>query len=204
MFMNSINDHQSGYEKRTLLKKEKVKNTAKKMLQENMDGSINMDILAERSGIAKMSIYNYFESKAGLISEIMLELLESDYKLITELMNSNKTFKEKLTEYLLTKYKFISSGYIPSLYNMLNDNLVIAETFSDYQDGAVLMISKLIKQGKKEGEIDPDIPTEIIFQWMQILIAAFEKDSLLAKKIETDYDYFNKLIMVFWNGLKKQ
>ena len=55
--MASIKYTINGYEARTLLKKEQVKIAAKTILQTNKQGDLNMDSLAELSGVAKMSIF---------------------------------------------------------------------------------------------------------------------------------------------------
>jgi len=200
--MASIKYTINGYEARTLLKKEQVKIAAKTILQTNKQGDLNMDSLAELSGVAKMSIYKYFDSKVGLLSEIILEILQRENQKIVDIFNSDLSFNEKLSQHLFIKYKFIQLGYMPVLNMVIAENGEAKNKLELYQADAVNLINQLIDQGINENQIDKTIPKQVIFHWIQMILFAFEKDMPLTKRIENDVGFFNDFVMVFWRGLK--
>lgn len=183
-------------------KKEQVKKTAKTILETNKQGELNMDMLADLSGVAKMSIYKYFESKTGLLSEIILKIMECENQKIIDIFNSDLPFKEKLSQYLFIKYKFFEQGYMPVLNMVIAENPEINARFMQYRAETVKLINELIDQGISENEIDKSISKQVIFHWMQMMLLAFEKDMPLRKKIENDASFFNDFVTVFWRGLK--
>jgi len=138
--MDSIKHAKNGYEARTLQKKEQVKKAAKTILEQNKLGDLNMDTLAELSGVAKMSIYKYFESKIGLLSEITLEIMECENQKIINIFNSDLPFKEKLSQHLFIKYKFLEQGYMPVLNMVIAENPEVNSRFMQYHAEAVKLI----------------------------------------------------------------
>ena len=56
------------------------------------------------------------------------------------------------------------------------NNKDIVANFSEYQKQAISIITSLIHQGIDDGKIDDSISFDVIFNWIQIIILAFEKN----------------------------
>ncbi|MBN2281498.1 MAG: TetR/AcrR family transcriptional regulator [Candidatus Marinimicrobia bacterium] len=95
------------------LKKEKILNAARELIDKIGPDKITMELIAKRIEMGKASIYYYFKSKEEIISEVASEegrkIQREVYKAIQEETNP----VDKLRAYMITRVKFMKelAGY---------------------------------------------------------------------------------------------
>jgi AcrR family transcriptional regulator len=125
---------------------------------------MTMDDVANLIGISKPSLYKHFKSKEDLVGSTMVRLLDgASYQL--EQLPEALSAKEKLSALLEWALRVRLEGGMPFLPStsahvreMLMRNLKYV--------GKVLKLNaqleKLVMQAQKKGELNPDLPTDVI------------------------------------------
>ncbi|MBP1989878.1 TetR/AcrR family transcriptional regulator [Paenibacillus eucommiae] len=158
------------YEIRTRKKKDAILKAALTLFKEKGYTQVSIMEIAAYSGVSSVSLYNYFDSKEGLIKECANVLMQETIQMAKELLSQNISFKEKLlqvvalcsdkNQQLLGEYfsqEALSDKMLIDLYNE-NTNQIRMEILHDF-----------IESGKEEGVIDPAISTQTIMEYLQAI-----------------------------------
>lgn len=125
---------------------------------------MTMDDVANLIGISKPSLYKHFKSKEDLVGATMIRLLDGASEQL-EALDSNLSARGKLAALLEWALRVRLEGGLPFLpstsaavRDMLTRNLIYV--------GKVLALNnkleKLVQQGQKEGELNPELPVDVI------------------------------------------
>lgn len=160
----------NGYEKRTELKKELILVTAQNMFFSNGVTNTSIIDIAKEANVSKVTIFKYFGTKEGLAREVMRRYIETVTFLGKKILNEQISFYEKLE-------KLFSIG--GKNRNLFRTDVFNKELWEDpfiqqlYSEEAVCIMPFIIdffEQRKKEGEIDPSIPTEALLAYITAII----------------------------------
>lgn len=119
----------NGYERRTELKKDKIRTVAFKLFSMYGIEKTTINEIAHQAGVSPASIYNYFGSKEGLIKDTVINLLESNWKLREELWESDLPFPELLNRTVLMKNDFLDQTNLDNFWALFNSNPEVAFEF---------------------------------------------------------------------------
>jgi len=81
------------------VKREFILDMAFELILENGFSNTRIIDIANKAGIGKGTVYEYFESKEGLLLELLKTKVRQDYVNVCENMEKAPTCKQKLTEY---------------------------------------------------------------------------------------------------------
>ncbi len=144
-------------------KRNLILDTTEQLMTTMPNKEISVNLIAEKAGIAKGSIYYYFESK----DEILYAVIERSYKKALreyfEIIESGHTAIEKIVllfqSMITPEFRDNQKNFIISLH--LSENM---EIHNKMNSAAVQEISPVLKelliQGIEEGSIETDIPEE--------------------------------------------
>ncbi|NLZ52370.1 MAG: TetR/AcrR family transcriptional regulator [Thermoanaerobacteraceae bacterium] len=148
----------NGYERRTELKKEKIRTAALDLFCKYGIDKTNINEIAQKAGVSPASIYNYFGSKQGLIKDTILNLLESSCKKRKELYESDLPFPELLKRIISMKNEFFNQIDLDNFWDLFNSNPEIKKVVDDfYKTRYPYIVHKFLEKGRKEGFIRKDI-----------------------------------------------
>ena len=167
---------------------------------------MTMDDVANLIGISKPSLYKHFKSKEDLVGTTMIRLLDgATYQL--EQLPAAFTAKEKLSALLEWALRVRLEGGMPFLPStsahvreMLMRNLRYV--------GKVLKLNakleKLVQQAQKNGELNPDLPSDVILYsyYARTCDPAVEYLQRFSKMNKDDI--VKHMLQVCFDGLKKQ
>jgi len=124
-----------------------------------------MDEIALNAGVGKGTLYEYFTSKQEIFDETCIDRVTVIRDAIEEISNKNISFKEKLFEMISIKGNHIefeeaSVESIMSNKNIVSKKVVIA--MMSHVSDMYKIIIKIIEQGKEEGVVTKDIPSELV------------------------------------------
>ncbi|MDF2949214.1 MAG: transcriptional regulator, TetR family [Sedimentibacter sp.] len=150
-----------------LQKRSDILTSARALFKENGFHNTKMEDIAQRAGVGKGTLYEYFKNKQEIFDETCIEYVELILEKVEEISRMNISFNEKLL-ILFKKRKnsmyedFEKSpiDYIMSYKNIISEK-VVKRLFDHILDMNKIMI-EIINQGKEEGVVRKDIPSEII------------------------------------------
>jgi AcrR family transcriptional regulator len=152
----------NGYERRTQQKKDLILQTSVEMFFKSGIANTSVADIASRAKVSKVTIFNYFESKENLVREAMTRYFNYYMDRMTEAMDSGEPFLKKL-EMLFIMSKEIVSRMGKGIYSeeVWKDPLM-QQIYGEYTLQSMPYMERFFKQGKNEGIIDPDVPTEAL------------------------------------------
>ncbi len=139
--------------------------SAKILFTEKGFHNTKMEEIAAGAGVGKGTLYEYFKSKQDIFDEVCIENVFLMRQGIEEISIKDITFKEKLIEMFDKKEKSmeLENATIDGMLshkNIISDKVV--KTMMKLIDDVYKMLTKMIDQGKAEGVVDNNIPSEVI------------------------------------------
>jgi AcrR family transcriptional regulator len=151
----------NGYERRTELKKEKIRTAALELFGKYGTDKTNINEIAKKAGVSPASIYNYFGSKEGLIKDTVIKLIESNWKSREELWESDLSFPESLKRTVSMKNDFFDNIHFDSFWALFKSNPDINKLVGDFNNiKQPYIVGKFLEKGRREGYIREDISFE--------------------------------------------
>jgi len=178
----------NGYERRTELKKEKIRTAALDLFCKYGIDKTNINEIAQKAGVSPASIYNYFGSKQGLIKDIIINLLKSNWKKRKELYESDLPFPELLKRIISMKNEFFNQIDLDNFWALFNSNPEIKKVIDDFNKTRYpYIVRKFLEKGRKEGFIRKDIS----FDAAMIYLTMYQE---VLTKTEMQKDLNNEII----------
>jgi AcrR family transcriptional regulator len=146
-------------------KRKDILTSAKILFTEKGFHNTKMEEIAAGAGVGKGTLYEYFKNKQDIFDEFCIENVSLMRQGIEEISNKDITFKEKLIEMFNKKEKSLEFENatiegILSHKNIISDKVV--KTMMKLIDDVYKILTKIIDQGKDEGVVDNNIPSEMI------------------------------------------
>jgi AcrR family transcriptional regulator len=146
-------------------KKKDILKAAKTLFREKGFHNTKMEEIALNAGVGKGTLYEYFNSKQDIFDEFCIENVNLMKESIEEISNKDTKFKEKLAEIFDKKEKSMEIENITiermlSQKNIISDKVV--KIIMKHIKDVYRILTKIIDQGKEEGVVDKNIPSEII------------------------------------------
>jgi AcrR family transcriptional regulator len=136
---------------------------AARLIRQRGFSNLNMDDIAEQVGVSKPTLYQHFKSKEEMVEATMIRSIDD----MNQFMASQTEGRpiERLESIL--RYMMGSMLEPDSLINVLSDDDIFMML---HQHPGVIQrrqvtaefLNRLIEEGKAAGEIDPDLPTQIV------------------------------------------
>jgi AcrR family transcriptional regulator len=147
---------------------------AERMLAEQGYDGLILDLLAERVGISKGTIYQHFAKKEDLFGEIILRGLERvDAQLTAHLAERDQPATTRLAAILTSLINshpaWMSAVAVPQKHDLasaLAHHAGLRDAFERFLE----KLSALIEQGQERGELDPTIPAAIAARFLLSLV----------------------------------
>jgi TetR/AcrR family transcriptional regulator len=166
---------------------------------------MTMDDVANLIGISKPSLYKHFKSKEDLVGSTMIRLLDGASAQLEQLPDILSA-KEKLSALLEWALRVRLEGGMPFLPStsvpvreMLMRNLKYV--------GKVLKLNaqleKLVQQAQKKGELNADLPTDVILYSYYARTCDPAVDYLQRFSKMSKDDIVKHMLHVCFDGLKK-
>jgi AcrR family transcriptional regulator len=125
---------------------------------------MTMDDVANLIGISKPSLYKHFKSKEDLVGSTMVRLLDgASYQL--EQLPEALSAKEKLSALLEWALRVRLEGgmpFLPSTSAHVREMLMRNLKYVGKVIKLNAKLEKLVQQAQKKGELNPDLPTDVI------------------------------------------
>lgn len=152
--------YMNGYERRTELKKNKLRAAALELFCAYGTDKTSINEIADKAGVAPASIYNYFGSKEGLMKDMTANLLEEGWQARKELWESDLPFPELIKRSVSMGYDFIDHIDLETLRVLLTDPEIKKLMDDYYKHRYSDIVNQFIEKGRGEGYIRSDLSIE--------------------------------------------
>lgn len=141
--------------------------SARALFREKGFHNTKMDDIALRAGVGKGTLYEYFKNKQEIFDETCIDCVESIHIKVSEICSQDISFKDKIM--LLFRGRKNSKhedfeknpiDFIMSYKNIVSEK-VLMTMFGHISDMNKIII-EIVNQGKEEGVVRKDIPSEMI------------------------------------------
>lgn len=185
------------YETRTNQKKTAIISAAKELFQEKGFANSSVKEIAAIAHVSQVSIYNYFGSKDALVIECAKSIIQDSIDKAYALLATDMPYLDKLT----TALSLCASDINASLADYLTTSALADKNFMKLiSDGVSELLNDLyrhfIEAGKKEGYIDPALPTPLILKYITAI-------NTIDLSLENYHEEINALHHIFLHGLLK-
>ncbi|AUG57901.1 MAG TPA: TetR/AcrR family transcriptional regulator [Ruminiclostridium sp.] len=158
----------NGFDKRREEKMKCIIDAAFELFNDYGINNVKITDIAKRANVSKVTIYNYFESKEGLVRQVFFCFADKQLEKVKKLVDSKLTFKEKLEEFYNIKMKaaeMLSEKFVNSVINSYS---IVREYMGNYYEEKLKPVfMSLIAQGKEEGDIDKGLSNEAILMYIE-------------------------------------
>ncbi|WP_421765221.1 TetR/AcrR family transcriptional regulator [Ekhidna sp.] len=143
--------------------KEKILNSAEELFIQYGIRSVTMDDVAREASMSKKTLYQYFDNKDGLVSEVALSHFEKETKEFEEIYGqSNDSIHEiLLVSQCLRKHVFRMNPSL--LYDMQKYHGKAWDKYQEFKHSTIRgHIERNIERGKEEGYFREDLDAKVL------------------------------------------
>ena len=189
-----------GFERRTIRKKENIRNIAFELFSAYGVQKVSIAEIANKAKVSQVTIYNYFGSKDELLRDVLLSLLNKRLQADMEVIDSDLPFPKKIETYISEKTSEISAMNPDFLKSMKSEDPIIRQIAEDFTKNKYIpLILTLIEKGREEGYIQHHISNEAILIYINMFREGKRSEALL--NIEQSRDLFKELVTLFFYGI---
>ncbi|GLV60692.1 hypothetical protein KDH_75110 [Dictyobacter sp. S3.2.2.5] len=187
-------------ERQRELREDVILDTAYQLLLEQGYQRMNMDELAARVGVAKMTIYQHFSSKEALVIGVIVRGMKMIEEELTPDFASTAPALERL-EAILTKSLERRSSMRRVNVELAPAAVTQNPAYQAQRDRLAEQWSRLIEQAKVEGSVDRTLSTPVL---VRLLFNAFQTDfdDLLHAGVISADELAHTLIAVAIKGMR--
>jgi len=160
----------NGYERIKEEKKARIRHAAFQLFTENGYKKVKISDIAKAAEVSQVTIYNHFENKEALFRDCMLRFIDEQYQAYQAVFESERPFMEKIAYLFKEELEMAKRFHPETLQRLMVDDPVMSQYIQDFvTEKSVALIARLIEEGKKSGEVNPDYSTESIITYLNLL-----------------------------------
>lgn len=133
---------------------------------------VTMDEIAGDVEMGKASLYYYFPTKESLFRAVISQEWEEMQNNIELILEEHKSSSQKLQDYVEQRMiffkKLLNLGTL-SIHSYIDAKSIFKKLFMDFAEVELNLISKIIEEGKKSQEFDPDLSEDTPQIFLHIL-----------------------------------
>lgn len=159
----------------------------------------SMEEIAEAVPVSKMTIYKYFQSKEGLLEQIMDRLLEEKKEEFRAMVRESKDTLSLLVA--ISNYRGMDDISVAFVTDLMRDYPAISQRMIDYQQNEILTeFEDVIYQGQKSGQIRKDISPHVLTLFI-VCMKEFLGRSDQLKEIISMRVLSDQMISILYHGI---
>jgi AcrR family transcriptional regulator len=190
-----------GFERRKEQSKENIRKAAGELFDKFGVGKVSINDIARKAGVSQATIYNNFGSKDGLIQDYFQIRANRFFERFREISKANKPYAEKLED--IVQYEIEMNVHDPGYGDV---EIMSNPQFKQLSDSLLEQVREqflgFIKEGKKQGYVNPDISDEAIEAYIEIFMQGINANPELHARTHHNRKLFHDLLLIMLYGLK--
>lgn len=189
-------------ESRIQRNKERILRAALELFQVHGIRKVAINDIARKAALSLATIYNHFSSKEDLVHATLKYFLTSMLADFRKIMEGDLPFLGKLEQILLFKLDVIDRHQGELLQTIVSDNPEIRQLVdSVYQVEIRQFLVDFYEDGKRQGCINPELSTETIIRYSEIMRQGMAAESSLSENPERNRKLLQELIPLYLYGI---
>ncbi|NMH74688.1 TetR/AcrR family transcriptional regulator [Bacillus sp. RO2] len=187
-----------GFQRRREQKKQDILEAALTLFMEYGVQKVSISEIAQKANVSQVTIYNYFESKHKLTSDVFGYYINKTSDDFERLIHSDIPFPEKIKQIIFNK-KEISKQIHEEFYHFMMKEYTTEGNIIEkiYVEKALPYFAKLFEEGKEQGYVDPNLSQEAILFYVQMLKDYMQREEVYQKVLPLTEDITN----IFFYGI---
>jgi AcrR family transcriptional regulator len=187
-----------GFQRRREQKKQDILEAALTLFMEYGVQKVSISEIAQKANVSQVTIYNYFESKHKLTSDVFGYYIIKTSDDFEKLIHSDIPFPEKIKQIIFNK-KEISKQIHEEFYHFMMKEYATEGNIIEkiYVEKALPYFAKLFEEGKEQGYVDPNLSQEAILFYVQMLKDYMQREEVYQKVLPLTEDITN----IFFYGI---
>ncbi len=153
---------------------------------------VSVSDVAQKAGVTSATVYNQFGSKDALLREVIIEWFTRTLEAYKQVLHSEMPFEEKLQEVM--SFKSDLAGKMHGEFLMAATSDIDPRTKEYFEKEYMVELIKCVNdfytEGKEQGYIDPELSTETILRYTEIIRRGLQAEA----EMTTDPEYTSKLL----------
>ena len=189
-------------ESRIQQNKERILRAALELFQVHGIRKVAINDIAQKAALSLATIYNHFGSKEDLVHATLKYFLTSILADFRKIMEGDLPFLEKLEQILLFKLDVVGRHQGELLQTIVSDDPEIRQLVdSVYKMEIKQCLIGFYEEGKKQGYINPELSTESIIHYSEIIREGMAAESSLSENPERNRKLLQELIPLYLYGI---
>lgn len=153
----------------------------------------NMDLLAEKSGLAKNTLYKVIGKKEDVIEKVVLEYINRIQRKLIPIITSGNEYMESLEELVKLFPELLDGFYTEHMQAIFLEYPSIECSVIKHRDEMTDSIISFFNRGKTQGLLKKELEPEILFGLLQSAVMHYSRLKLnsgeLKEKLGTAFMY---------------
>lgn len=150
-------------------KKEAVLEAGRRLFMEQGILQTSMEQIAEAVPVSKMTIYNYFQSKEGLLEQVVDRLIEQSWQMYREVMDQAKNPLEALSLFYKDQDRFAMDVTQPFVTDLAKFPDQMEKLIAFNREKIIPEFEMLIFKGQQLGQIRKDISPHLLVAFITFI-----------------------------------
>ncbi|WP_085523031.1 TetR/AcrR family transcriptional regulator [Tuberibacillus sp. Marseille-P3662] len=191
----------SGFERLKRQKQQAIRNAAFSLFSQMGIKDAKISDIAKQAGVSQVTIYNHFESKEGLLRDVIKHYMEHQLNKYRHILDDQTVdFMEKVRKIMFDKsqnYRFFNREMLEQV--LVKDEALRVYIEDFYQKRSLPFMMDLIEEGKQEGKVRADLSVEAVQFYINMFQEHMERHSDLLT--EHNQTFADDLMHMFFYGL---
>ena len=188
-----------GFERRKEQSKDNILRATDSLIAKFGLSKVSINDIARRASVSPVTIYNLFGGKDKLVHDYLEMLVERFMEQARTLMETDKSYLEKLEGIFRWEVEILES------HPALNDEEIIKnpqflQLATSARKQATSLLIKFVKQGQKQGYLNPDLSEEAIKAYFEVILQGLTTNSELHNRTHHNSKVFHDFILIMLYG----
>ncbi|MFC1917873.1 TetR/AcrR family transcriptional regulator [Chloroflexota bacterium] len=190
------------YDRRIERNKERILRATLELFQVHGIKKTTTHDIAQKAGISPATVYNHFGTKEDLVHaavKYFLTVAAVDFRKIVE---GDLPFLKKLEQVILYKSDMFGRYQGELLQTIISENPEIRQIVDSVSRVEITpYVIAFYEEGKRQGYINPDLSTETIMRFSEIIRKGMAAESSLSEDPEKNRELLQELIPPYLYGI---
>ena len=177
-----------GFERRKEQSRGKILHAAETLFIKHGINKVSVDDIARKAGVSKVTIYNLFGSKENLVHDCRLTVINRIAGHSRKILTWKKSYLEKVQDiiqyWIDISDKYNTEAISPELLGSLEPQS--DPEMKKFQGEFQNLFLEFIKDGKKQGDLNPDISDEAASIYLEIFMQGIKASPEIHARFHSD------------------
>ena len=177
-----------GFDRRKEQSRGKILNAAEALFVKHGINKVSVDDIAHKAGVSKVTIYNLFGSKENLVHDCRLTVINRIAGHSRKILTWKKSYLEKVQDiiqyWIDISDKYNTEAISPELLGSLEPQS--DPEMKKFQGEFQNLFLEFIQDGKKRGDLNPDISDEAASIYLEIFMQGIKASPEIHARFHSD------------------